>query len=492
MDKSELIRLVQSLSGSEKRNFKLYCKKQAGNKDYMELFNIINESDRKCELDSLKIEFKKRNPDKSFDNTSQYLFQNITNSLIQVRALNDKWFQQYFNLMRAKVLFERSLIKEGHKELKKVQSISLSLQDNIMYYQACRFELNFLSDDDFLELSDQDLIDKQMKSKSTLKLMLQTHEQNSLFEVLRHRIVNLGVSLSDNDTPKLNDLILGELNLSTRGSVIDFESQKIHLSFQSFFFINIGDYKSSLKSFIELNNVFEKNSSKWNYPPYDYLSILEGILDNLRTISYYTDMQYFINKLEILSKKKYPGNFEVVINQVIVIYKLCILINTNKVEEAIQVIFALPSLIFHIINQEMLDELYFYIGLTFYKAKDLSKANKYIGEILSLKKSNFNSPVRKSSRLLHTIIHYELDNSNYLDYTIRSYKRAFKKNGKFLKIEELLLKIIKLDPKRRSKSQNSFSLRKVKIELSEIECNKYEKQILKYYDFGSWIKEQLI
>jgi len=493
MVQTELLQLIRSLSSAEKRNFKLLCKKQIGDKDYLQLFNLINEADKDVELKSIKINFNKKFPTKSFENTAQYLFKTITDSLIQVRIINDKWFQQHYNIMGAKILLERSLVKEGFKELKKAQKTSLLLQDNFTHYQACRYELDFLTNHDFIGVNEQALIDKQMKAKRALRITLQTHEHNSLFETLRHRFINSGVSISDGDKEKLNDLVLGELSLSDRGSSYNFESQKLHLLFQSFFFINIGDYKSSLNSFTELNALFEKHSDIWNYPPYDYLSTLEGILDNLRTIKYYQEMYYFIDKLKKLVNKNYPGNFEIIVNQMIITNELCVLVNTGKTKKAIEQIKTLPSSMFKVhqlINYEIINELYFYIGLALYKNNEFKNANKYIGDILFLEKTNFNSSVFKASRLLHIIVHYQLGNNSYLDYTIRSYKRAFKKVGKELKIETLLLNVVTLDPKRRSKAQNANSLKKAKVEISKIESSNYEKQILKYFDFCIWIKEQ--
>lgn len=494
MAQSELLKLIRSLSSAEKRNFKLLCKKQVGDKDYLLLFDLINDSDKNVGLSNVKIEFQKKFPVKSFENTAQYLFRSVTDSLIQIRIINDKWFEQHYNIMRAKILLERSLVKEGLKEIKKAQKTSLSLQDNFIHYQACRYELDYLTNHDFIGIDEQALIDKQMKAKKALRIALQTHEHNSLFEMLRHRFIHSGVSISNVDREKLNDLVLGELSLSDRGSSHNFESQKLHLLFQSFFFINIGDYKSSLKSFTELNELFEKHAAIWNHPPYDYLSTLEGILDNLRTIKYHQEMYYFIDKLKTLFNKSYPGNFEIIVNQMIISNELCILVNTGKIKEAILQINTLPANMFKVhqlINYEIINELYFYIGLAFYKNKEFQTANKYIGDILFLEKANFNSPVYKASRLLHIIIHYQLGNDSYLDYTIRSYKRAFKKSGKELKIETLMLNIIALDPKRRSTVQNANTLKKIKAEICKIEESNYEKQILKYYDFCRWIKEQI-
>ena len=65
MTKNELIRLIKSLSGSEKRNFKLYTKKQAGPKDYLDLFDIINQTLLNDEGQSIEMQFKEKHPKKS-------------------------------------------------------------------------------------------------------------------------------------------------------------------------------------------------------------------------------------------------------------------------------------------------------------------------------------------------------------------------------------------------------------------------------------------
>src|SRR5690606_38457327 len=93
---------------------------------------------------------------------------------------------------------------------------------------------------------------------------------------------------------------------------------------------------------------------------------------------------------------------------------------------------------------------------------------------------------------LHIVVHYELGDSSYLAYTIRSYKRASKKVGNELKVESLLLKVILSDPRSESRSKNAVSWKKIITEIEKIESSNYEKQLLKYFDFCSWIKEQYV
>jgi hypothetical protein len=495
MVKPELIRLVKSLSGSEKRYFKLFCKKQSGSKDYLELFDMINQQSTATDPKSIEIRFKGKCPGKSYENTAQYLFKLIPDALIQMGAVNDKWLQQHLGLMRSKILFERSIVQEGYKELKKVQNLAREIQDNSIQYLSFRQELNFLSERGFAQMSEQDLVETQMKAKNILRNLHQIQEHSSLFELLRYRLIHSGRSLSNKDKMELNDLLISELSLATRGSRHNFETQKMHLLFQSFFLIHIGDYKSSLKSFTELNHLFERNEDIWNFPPYEYLYTLEGILDNLRTIKYYEEMEFYINKIEKLLGQKYPEYFQAIARQTIYIYQLNVLINKNEPSKAIQLSKSIPAALLKnesLVDYEKHTELLFYIGLAFFCTEDFQKANKHMSRITAIGKVKGNSSVYKASWLMHILVHYELDNLSYLDYEIRAYKRTFKKAGKALKIERLVFKLIKYDPKRKNKFKNLNVWNKIEKDMTEINQSNYEKQVLKYYDFSSWIKNKLV
>src|SRR5690606_6899886 len=146
-----------------------------------------------------------------------------------------------------------------------------------------------------------------------------------------------------------------------------FESQKNHLLFQSFFLIHTGQYRSSLKSFNELNKLFEDNKPLWSFPPYDYLFTLEGILDNLRTIGYLREMGFYIQKIQNLLEHKYPDYFQTIASQTISIYRLHLILNTEGSKEALKLSKTIPSVLLSngtLADYEKRTELMYYIGLT--------------------------------------------------------------------------------------------------------------------------------
>ena len=495
MFKNELISLVRSLSGHEKRSFKLLTKKQAGAKIYMDLYDMIEETRLDKDVRDIQLLFQKKYPRKSFENTANYLLRLITDSLINNRKEHDKWFQQWHTIMRSRILHERSIVHAGYRELKKAQKLSFELQDNLAYYHTCKLDLNYWSDMGFPGQTENDIVQKHMKAKSSLRLLNKVQEQSSLFDILKYRTLRSGKSLSNKDNEKLNDLLLTELSLITRDFQENFESKKLHLLFQSFFFIHASDFKSSLKSFNELNELFESNESVWSHPPYDYLSTLDGILDNLRTIRRYDVMEPYIQKVEELSKRNYPENFQNVTLQTAYIYRLAVYVNTKDIIKARTVLEEIPLYLLKntIPNSfEKLAELLFNVGLVEYADQKLKKAIKHFNFIMSINKVNHHLAIYKAARLMHILIHYESKNQSYLDYEIRSYKRSNANKDKLLKIENLVLSVVKFNPRDKLRMKNKLFWEKVSKKKDEIEQNKFENQLLKYFNFLDWIKLTLV
>ena len=494
MKKSALLKLVKTLSGPEKRYFKLYCKKQSGQSEYLDLFQIISKQPSAEGPEQVASIFHTKHPGKSYENTAQYLFKVITDSLVQIGIANDKWFQQYHSLMRSKILFERSLPKEGYKAIKKTQQLAGELQDSVVLFQSHRIELNYFSESGFANMEEKDLVELQMKTKNHLRQLHLLQEHSSLYEVLRFRLIRSGRSFSREDTEKLNDLLISELSLITRGNQQNFESQKNHLLFQSFFLIHTGQYTPSLKSFSELNRLFEDNKSLWSFPPYDYLFTLEGVLDNLRTIGYFGEMGYYIQKVETLLEQKYPEYFHTIASQTVYIYKLHLLHHTAESSQALQLAKNIPAVLLNkesVSAYEKRTELILYTGLAYFYHGHFQRASKQLSKITALEKTRGTSNVYKAAWLIYMMIHYELDNLDFLEYEIRSYQRTFSKRGKALKTEALLFRMIRFDPKRKNKASKQRLLNKISPILQEISQNNFEKQILKYYDFPGWMQKKL-
>jgi len=490
----ELEKLVKSLSAAEKKLFQQHSAQPKGDKDYIALYQQIAGQASAPDTAPWQEQFRKAYPSKSLENTAAYLYKVLTDLLVQVRIEQDTWYQQYQCLLKARLCFERSIPTRAFKELQKASKLAAASQHHPVAYQAARMELTALSDLGFPGLSEQQLVDKQMKAKHTLQSLRQIHEHYSLYELLRHRLINREPPGTGQQDKQVNDLILSELSLSTRGSQHQFEPQKLHLLFQSFFFFHSGEYRSALRIFNELTSLTEANEPMWDYPPYDYLSALDGILDSLRSIGYYQEMAPFIEKLTALSERSYPEHFRSVATLTAEVYRLNMALGRKQYRVAAQLLVdasAHGNIPKSVTGHEKQLEHYFFVALTYFMQQQWSKAKKQLNQLIGAAKQTPQHLVYRAGRLLYILLSYEMDDQAYIEYEIRSYKRAFSKQGKAYKIEKLVFNTIATDPRRRGNAWKAAARKKATAKLKEIAADKRELQLVKFADFGQWVLAHL-
>jgi hypothetical protein len=488
MTPSSLIKLINSLSGPEKRCFKLHCNIQQGNKEYMLLFELIDKY-KNPDIQNLKQEFKKRSPQGSWENTCIYLGNMLIDSLVRAKKEKDIFFDLLHQLQEIRILKERSLEQDAFKQVKKVQQKAAQFQLHWIEYYCYRFELDHYSASNFPDLSDESLIKLQMKGKDVLKSLNHIHDHHSLYELLKHRLVHGGKITSEEGKKKLNDLVLSEMVLIT-GKSKSFESQKLHLLFQSFFFTDLGDYQSALKSFYRLNELLEKNETFFDNPPFDYLSALTGTLDCLRMLQNKTEGEYYLEKLKRLDQVSTPEYFRYLVRKTVSIQQIISYLESGELGLATEFLNGIPKDVYDnysIVDEEKQSELYFYSSVVNFHIKNFRKAHLYIREIMNQIKLPDYLLISKAIRLLNIIIYYEKGELVHLEYEIRSYKRYFAQT-KQLKTEKMIFKIIGVSAA--NKRLRLLVADKVKFlkELEKIEIDRYEQQLLKYFHFIEWMR----
>jgi len=492
MLKENLYKLITSLSTSEKRSFRTYCKQQSGSGLYASLFEIyITGSAAHVDLE---VAFLTQHPEVSFDNTASYLFKVLTDMLTFSRIQQDKWFGQVFSVMKAKLYTERSLPERALKELRRTRRQAQETEDHLLSYLCSRMELSQLARTGFTGLNQQDLIAYQMKGKKALQILRQTHEHHSLYELLSHKLLNEGISLADKNDKSLDNLVLTELGIITQGSSHHFESKKLHLLFQSYFFIHKGDYNAALTLFKQLNKLMEENEAILDFPPYDYLDTLEGIISSLISIKYYEEMPYFIDKIADFRGKKFPEHFSNLTHQIICIYQMAQLSGQQRYEQALHS-FELDKTQGRFrevsISPEKYIEYLLNVAIAYMHCGNIKLANDSIIQAINIGRQQMELPIVRACRLFQLLLHAELNDQEFISYEIRAYKRSYAGKASALSFEKSFFEVITTDLQRMSFTKRKRFLEKIVNGIEKLSDTPYQQKILAYFDFVAWIKEKV-
>jgi hypothetical protein len=481
--------LIHALTKAEKRYFKLYATLQQGEKDYIALFDIL-EKDSNSE--SAKKLFLRARPAASYAATCKYLYKVITDCLLQMRLDQDKKAKMISGLLKAEILFEKSLYDQAFRQLKIIQDVASLHEQHVIQLWATKLELSKLQLLNFAGLSESALIRQQAKVQEILKREKLITDHSALYGLLSHRLSHKGNVRSKKQKDELNDLVMSELSLNNNPLSETFESAKTHLLFQAQYFLSVNDHGSALKTFYELNELFEDNEYIWVNAPEDYISSIEGIVDTLHAIRKNKEIGFFLNKLVDM---KSPSAYTAVrIESVVFIYKTATLLDAGDFQQAKLLHQTMERSLFSrlllldIIKQA---QVYMYASLIYFAAGDINKCYELLNQIIS-KRGNYDKlPLFRTFRLLNILVHYELGNHDYILSEVRSIKRELPRSTaqSYLLEKTIFWFVQQALPADLPARKKLWA--KVDKQFEAIRNERYEQQILRTFDFALWIKAKL-
>lgn len=483
--------LINSLSKSERKKITSTLDSTKTETDYFTLYKSIDSNQNNSES-AIISNFKKKRPNASLNTAVSYLFDTILTLLKDLKSNNDIYFLLLNKLMYVRILFEKSIYQECFQLLAKVQEEAFKFENYPILLIAQKMELDYLLILDFLSLKEHDLLSKQHKVNETIKIIRKINEHASLYELLKHRTLHKGMVRSDKHKQEFNDLIVSEMSIISSFGLENFEIQKNHKLFQSNYLINVGDYKSALTSFYELNNIFEQNKHLLSSPPIYYLTTIEGILDSLRTIKNYEGLKYFNSQLENLETNS--DHFRIQVQCVIFLNTLFPLLDTGKFIEAKELINNHKENLYdkaNLLIQAKQAQLSLYTAITYLGVNDFTKAKKTLSQIITSGKNNYSPALFRTIRLVNYLILYELNDFDFIAFESRSIKREIQNKEKTYRIELLILSNFNKPINNLDKTERNKLWLKLEPKLLEFQNDKFELQLLKTFDFTAWIEAKV-
>jgi tetratricopeptide (TPR) repeat protein len=475
---------------SEKKAFRMQARRGRSVPNYIVLYNILDK-DGGLTVEAIRKKLEHHRPGASLETAARYLFDLLLNTMTGLREKQDSYYDLFSQILKARILFEKSLFKESFELLDHVIEESGKYENYYAQLLAQRFELQYLLALSFPGLSEKELLKKQFRLNESLKLLRRINEQSSLFEILKHRGLYKGYPRSQDQKDGLNDLVFSELSIVASGTAENFEISKLHQLFQSHYLITVGDYESALHSYHELNALFESNQHLWDNPPVYYLNMLEGVLESLRGIKNYNDMVYFIDQLKKI--KSEALDFKLNLVCLTFQYELFPLLDTGDFKSCLELIKRYETGLydrFENLEHVRQAELYLYTSLVYLGNSDYRKALKYL-DVVVLKGKNFLLlPIYRTIRLVYLIILYQLGDFERILYEIRSMKRDMSGIRRGYKIERLLFRFLS-KPHQLTASSRSRKWEKLEVVCLHIQNDVFEQQVLRMFDFTAWIESQV-
>lgn len=492
MDKIELLsQLINTMSKTEKRDFKLQSNLQKGAKEYLFLYEKLEKCDP---IETVCKSFSRKYGKKQLKASGAYLYEQILNCLVKINSRNNMQNHIFRYISQATLLYERRFMKEAMQKLSKAKQLAQNFEHDILLLLIRRMEIMYITENNFPDLTEKQLVGKQTKLNECMKYTRSTNMHISLYSTLNYRLHYLGKARSNKQKEMMNDLVLSELNLVSNNYYQGFESLKLHLMFQASYYLNTGSYKSAIRYYTELLELFEEYEHLKQNPPIYYLSTIEGIINSLFTAEIYCETPLFIKRLHTLDRNDFPTDFQLRVIWLIFYSQTEFYIRTGRFEEAELLCEEYDEkLIKKIKSLNLEDQLKLHISLViiYLCNNNLVKARRYMKRIVMEGKLFQMFPIYRTARILNLIINVESGNFDLLENEIRSIKRVIRNEKHAYKTEQLILKFVMLFPIPKYGNTRHMLWKKMEKVIDQIKDDKYEQHILSVFDFLSWTESRL-
>jgi len=494
---SALFDLIQSMSKSEKRYFKLMSSRHTigGENNYVRLFDYLDKQEEYDEDEVFKA-FKNEAFINRFSITKKRLYDHILAALDSFHSSNSVEAQLHKQLHASDILFEKSLYDQCRRVLNSAEKLAkkneLPAILLIISYKKKRLSETM----GYLKVTNKD-IDKTLKDD--LVHVKSIEDYNRLWAIKSHLFAHLskkGVARSKEDTDEYKKICEFILSEDYSAKDLTFEGKHLYHHVLSAYYYATGQLSKSLDELqINLGRTDQSTLGK-KLEANKYISALTNAIyiadkigDHRKSTQYLNDLKKFgatLSTNEDLSIKLFSSVSSI---------ELSMFLRKGDFQMAIKSADKIEA------ELEYYDDkivpirrafLEFKIAVVNIGTGNYSEALKWINRILNDSNLDKTEDIIGFTQLLELLVHLELNHNNLLPYSLKNTQRFFKTRNRMYGFEKVLLQFISKLIKCEDHFDRQNLWEEMYKELAKITNDDvFESVALDYFDFESWAESKL-
>lgn len=482
---NDLFCLIKSMSGTEKRYFKINAagKRGEGKGNYIMLFDAIDNQNNYNE------QLLKKNNDKQFSKIKHRLYNHILKCLELYHTENSTGSLLQGYLKQIEVLFNKGLKEQCRKLIVKAKKIAHEGD----YWEALLGILRW----EALLINTKDVAQKGSGYQSEIHSTIEKIKNYYRCRELMQKAVLIHNSSTKLDRKKIEILnsILHEPLIADESKIMSLSARRMVYYTQAAVFMVKNNMKEAIRFSRKLMELPDPNTDTAGIAfSYVALRMHIAICLNLRLFS---EAEEKIQEMRAIPERYNLVESNYLYPQIISSsfdFSLGIYIETGNFDNAVKFIDKNAALFlqFEKNNQVEIRMMhYFNIFRAYFGALDLKKAWNWLNKTIDLAREfELDTEMNSLCRILSIIVCYESGDFDSLQYVLRSTYRYLHKRKQLYQFERALMDLIRLKfPKTKTKKDqlNLFiELKKTWFRIDPIERDK-----LKYFDFSTWIESKI-
>ena len=491
--KDALFILVESLSKSEKRQFKLYVGRLGVNSEskFLALFNLLD----KIKVYDEKIILMSGIVKKSqLSNLKAHLYKQILVSLRLNPVNQNIRIQIREQLDFATILYQKGLYKQSLKILDKAKTIAVEHEEKNIAYEIV--ELEKVIETQYITRSIPDRADElALQAKKLSFQNVIASKLSNLSLQLYSMMLKVGYVRSDEDYQNVKNYFDSHLPKFKIDDLGFREKLWLYKAYLWYSFLT-QDFLSCYKYSLKWVGLFNDHKNMIYLNPVFFLKGNHYLLESLFNVRYRSKFKETLKKFEeVVKKSDFPKNDNIA--SLVFLYTNSNKLNLYFLEGTFDRGLYLVKIIecginkhSYRIDQHHIMLLYYKIACLYFGVGDNKSCILYLKKIISNKSLKMREDLMCFSRVLSLVAHYEAGMDYHLEVQLKNtYKFLLKMNDLYAVQKEMIKFLRGLGDIYPHELKNEFQ--KLYNELKKYENHTYEKRAFLYLDILSWLESHL-
>lgn len=491
---TELFKLVKSLTKSEKRFFKLSSSLQSGEKNYLKIFDYI-EKQTVYDEGALKKEFEDETFIKHLPSEKNHLYKLILKSLrsyYSEQSISSTLTQEIKNV---EILYNKALYKECEKFVARAKEIAKRHEKFYYWFELISWEKKLL--ESAYESGEFGLdLDKLIEEEEMVIAKLRNlAEYTVIYSKINLIFRTGGFTRNERERQVVEDIADYHL-IKGKNTALSTKAASICYYIKGLCAATNRNYADSFQFFNRTREILDNNPDIKLDASQRYVNTLLHLLRCHIDMREFTQAQELIADIRALQGKRGFKSVDIDIRIIANTYnqELVLLHSLGEFGQSVALIPEIES------NQEEYDgkfskemdvlltynKAYSYFGIGDYK-----KALHYLNEVLNDNEQNLRRDIYSFARLFNIVIHYELENYDFLEYVVKSTNRYLSKQDRDYQIENVCIKHIRKLAKTIDGVNRLEIFEKMDEEISALLEDHNERVVLEYFDITAWVQSKL-
>lgn len=439
----DLYDLVHSLTKSEKRFFKLQSSLQAGEKNYVRLFDLLEKMDHYDE-EFVKETFKGELFLKHLPSEKNHLFKLILKALRSYHGENSVRSLLKQALKNVEILHKKGLFEECKKELKRAKKLATSYEFFYYLFEIISWQKNLL-EEDYENGEFSQSIDEIAEEEAHVLNQLQNLAQ---YQVLYGKVN--AIFRTGGFTPsKLHEEMLREImnsNLLEDASLAtSIRSNSIRLYSLGFSAIAESNIEKASLNFQEVIELFEANEWLREDKAKRYLRSLGQLLTCRVLLNDRAGATEIYKKLESLEESEQFHDPDLIAFRFRILKQIQVemaLMFDQKIQS--DELFASIQQTKNVLSKEFEMMMHYRLALYEFSCGFHQRALKHVNEIINNSDKELRQDIYGHVRVLNILIHLCLGNVDLVEYALKSTIRFYQQRERNHDDDVHFLKVLRV------------------------------------------------